>query len=378
MTLAEAFPVPTGEIVVPESEQEPPAPAAPGRRRGGRTVEVVSIIVIATLLISSLAAGVASLYRLYWGPEAFIERYLSLLEQGYAADALTLPGVAVDTEDLDAAGIGQVDSDALLRSAALPSSLSDAHVLSSRMVDGVAEVTVSFVSDGQKGESTYRVEQSGWTGLVPSWQFETSPLAVLDVTVRGSMRFAVNGFELDKRQISPAGLDADPLAPVSLLVFTPGAYAVSVDTPVSEADDTVQLAENPLTEVEYDVQTEATSAFIETVSEQVDQFLDACTQQQVLQPARCPFGYETYERVSVPEWSIKTQPKISIVPDGASWAIEPAGGIAHIDVDVTSVYDGSVAHVSEDVTFTIDGTIDILDDGSAAIQISSPDAQPQD
>jgi len=111
------------------------------------------------------------------------------------------------------------------------------------------------------------------------------------------------------------------------------------------------------------------------IAEQVHAFLEACTSQHVLKPTGCPFGYETGERVlpDTVQWSIVQQPAVAVVPDGAYWAIAPAGGIARIRMEVQSIYDGSIIPVDQQVTFTIDGTIDILADDSAAISIGSPD-----
>lgn len=352
-----------------------PSPATAIRRRErGRTAEVAGFVVVGLLLVAAIAAGFAALYRVFWGPEAFVERYVGMLADGRAADALTIPGVAVDSADLEAAGIPTTVSDALLRGSALSDDLGDVKVIASRMSEGVVEVTLSFSAAGQEGRSTFRVEQEGWSGLVPAWRFETTPLAVLDVTVRGSMRFTVNDFELDKRQVSPDGADAAPLDPVSMLVFAPGAYAVSVDTSAAQAAPVRALAQQSLAAVPVDVQARPTDEFNDIITGQVHDFLEQCTTQRVLQPTGCPFGYETYERViTPPTWSIAAQPNVAVVPDGAYWAIAPAGAIAHIEMDVQSIYDGSIFHVSQDVTFTIDGAIDILPDGSAAISIGSPD-----
>jgi hypothetical protein len=349
--------------------------AVPSEPRPLRATGIAAIVLVGALLIAAIAAGFSSLYRLFWGPEAFVERYIGLLADGRAADALTLPGVALDSSDLEEAGLPLTVSDALLRTPALSGDITDVSVTSSRMVDDVAEVTVAYLADGERGTSTFRVEHDGWSGLVPGWRFETSPLAVLDVAVYGSMRFTVNDFELDKRQVSPDGTEADPVAPVSMLVFTPGSYAVSVDTPAAEADPVPVLAEQPLTEVAARVQSQPSDAFADVIAEKVHDFLDQeCTTQSVLKPTGCPFGFESTEIVfeDTVKWSIVQYPKVAVVPNGAFWAIAPAGGIARIEMDARSVFDGSVIHYDEQVTFTIDGTVDILADDTAQIMVGSP------
>jgi hypothetical protein len=179
---------------------------------------------------------------------------------------------------------------------------------------------------------------------------------------------------LDKRQVSPDGVNADPLAPVSLLVFSPGIYSVSVDTQISETRGAAVLSDTPLANVPVDIQAFATPEFVGLVQEEVAKFLDDCASQDVLQPTGCPFGYVVQDRIaSPPVWSIVSQPTISVVPDGAGWLIPPAEAAAHIDVEIRSLFDGEISRVSEDVGFVVTGSIAILPDGHAAIRVSSPE-----
>jgi len=351
------------------------ADAVPARRRSP-AMEIGTIVVIALLLIAAIAAGFASLYREFWGPSAFVERYVHLLADGRAADALAVPGVSIDTAELEKAGLSGFASDALLRSAALDDDITGIRAVSETTADGVTEVTLEYAIHGEPGRSTFRVTQAGTNGLVPVWRFASSPLGVLDVAVHGSMTFEVNGFEIDKRQVSPDGLDADPQASVPLLAFVPMSYEVAVDTATTAADPQRAVADEPLTVEDVDIVAEPTPEFLDVVREQVASFLtDQCASQQVLQPAGCPFWVSVENRLargSLPTWSIVQQPEISLVPDGAYWRIEQTDGVAHIEMDVQSIATGVVTHVSEDVPFTIDGTVDILADGSAQIRIGAP------
>ncbi|GGH42672.1 hypothetical protein [Microbacterium album] len=354
------------------------APATGTRSPSGRPSQLgrdlLLLGIVGALLAASIAAGFAVLYRQFWGPSAFVERYVSLLAEGRAAEALNVPGVALDTRDLEAAGLPATASEALLRSAVMNRPLSDVEVLSERTVDGVTEVTVGYLAEGRRASSTYRVVRDGTEGLVPRWSFATSPLAVIDLTVRGSMRFTVNDFEIDKRQVSPDGAEAEVLAPVPLLVFSPGLYAITVDTPTARAEETLVLADAAMRGVRVDIQAEPTEEFTGVVQEQVENFLRECGTQQVLQPTGCPFGISIDDRVDgeTISWSIIQDPVVEIVPHGAYWAIAPATATAHVEAEVRSIFDGSVYQLSEDVPFVIDGTIDILPDGTASILIGSP------
>lgn len=328
------------------------------------------------LLIAAVAAGAATLYREFYSPTAFVERYLGMLAEGRAADALAVPGVAVDSAQLEAAGLPAASSEALLRRDAL-ATLTDIEVTGEEQTeDGTVLVSVRYSAGAFPGTTTFEVERDGWVGVAPTWRFATTPLALMRLTVNGSMTFDVNGFEIDKRQVSPEGVDADPLAPVSLLVFSPGIYSVSVDNAIAATRGVAVLSDSPLADVPVELQAFATPGFVEIVQTRVEEFLTACATQDVLQPTACPFGYVVQDRiVSPPVWSIVEQPKVSVLPDGAGWRIPAADAVARIAVDIQSLFDGTVDSVVEDVPFIVTGSIAILPDGTASITVSGPDTR---
>ncbi len=347
---------------------------ADARRSGGAlAVDLTALVLVGVLLVAALGAAAVVAYQRLYSPEAFVTRYLTLLSEGRAADALAVPGVSVDSQDLTAGGLPETASEALLRQAALAP-------LHDIVIDSVVEggeafaVTVSYAAGPHRGTSTFTVARAGSIGLAPTWRFSTSPLAVIDLSLRGSMQFSVNGFTIDKRQVLPAGIDADPLADVPLLVFSPGLYSISVDTAVSTSPGVAVLSDKPRAVIPVGVQTQPTEEFVSVVQEEVNSFLDACTTQKVLQPTGCPFGFTVQNRIKgEPTWSMTTQPTIALEPDGAGWAIPRAEAVAHIQVDIQSIYDGSVREVDVDVPFFLTGTISMLPDGSASIQVAPAD-----
>jgi hypothetical protein len=350
-----------------------PTPA-PRKRRLGLGAYLTILGVLFALLAGAVWASVGYLYRELYSPTAFVERYLGLLVDGRAADALAIPGVAVDSAALEEAGLPATASEALLRRDAL-AQLSGVDVVAETTdaETGVTRVTAEYRAAGYDGTTTFAVERAGSIGVAPTWRFATSPLAVLDLTVRGSMSFDVNGFAIDKRQVSVDGVDADPTAAVPLLVFSPGVYSVAVDTAISATPGVVVLSDSPFQNVSVTVQAQATDQFVEVVQERVNEFLTDCASQEVLQPTACPFGFVLQDRVvSLPDWSIKTYPKIDVVPDGAGWRIPATEAVAHLDVDVQSLFDGAVYGVSEDVGFAVTADITVLPDGTASIVVSGP------
>lgn len=350
---------------------------APRRSRLG--VDLALLTLVGLLLIAALGAGGATLYQQYYGPSAFVVRYLDLLAEGRAADALRVPGVAIDRTTLSAAGIDAAASEAMLRRSAL-APLTDVHVDSEKPAEAGTAVTVSYKAAGHAGTTTFIIERDGWAGVTPNWRFQTSPLAVVDLTVRGADRFAVNGFEVDRRQISTDGADAAALDSLPLLVFTPGLYSVSVDTPIAESAGSGVLADTPLAITPLDVQTTPTAKFVAVVQQRVEEFLAECATQDVLQPTACPFGLQVRNRIaSAPTWSIASQPEVTVAPDDSGhWLIPTADAVAHLEVEIQSLFDGSIQEMSEDVPFQVNGTIVILPDGSASIRVGSPEDPVED
>ncbi|KHK95918.1 hypothetical protein LK09_17495 [Microbacterium mangrovi] len=325
---------------------------------------------IAVIVAATIFGGFAA-YRALYSPAAFVTNYLDLLASRHAVEALAVPGVAIDRSQLSAAGLPQDASDALLRQAAL-ASLTDIHVVSQKQAGDHTEVTVAYRAGGYPGRTTFDVVRNGWIGIVPGWRFATSPLAVVDLTVHGSADFQVNGFPIDKRQVSTAGVRADLAAPVHLLVFSPGLYAVRVDTSAMSSPTKALLSDAPFRRTAVEVQARPTPEFLSVVQQRVDEFLTACARQHVLQPTGCPFGTQIDDRVAEPpDWSIVKQPVVTLIPDGENWAIRWAHATAHVTVPVQSLFDGSMSTVDADVPFGVTGSVSVDADGRATIEITA-------
>ena len=351
---------------MPEAQRGP-------RRQARLSSDLTILAVVGILLISALTAGAHSVYQQFYGPSAFVDRYLQLLSEGRAADALLVPGVAVDSAVLQKTGLDGTASEALLRHAAL-APLSDVEIVGEKHDDEVYTVTVDYRAGHTGGTSSFLVVQDGWVGVTPNWRFAASPLAEIDLRLNGADQFAVNGFEMDRRQVSVDGVDASPSDALPLLVFTPGLYSVTVDTAIATTPGVSILADAPLARTPVDVQAEPTDEFVDVVQSRVTEFLETCATQEVLQPTACPFGMEVQNRIaSPPKWSIAQHPKVTVVPDGDQWKIPATDAVAHIDVEIMSLFDGSIQKISEDVPFRVNGTIAILADGSASIRVGSPD-----
>ena len=97
----------------------------------------------------------------------------------------------------------------------------------------------------------------------------------------------------------------------------------------------------------------------------------------MLQPTACPFGFVVQDRIVSPPDVVdrrSSRPSRSC-PTARAGRIPAAEAVAHIEVDIRSLFDGSVRHVTEDVPFLVTGTITVLPDGSASIAVGGPDTR---
>ena len=108
------------------------------------------------------------------------------------------------------------------------------------------------------------------------------------------------------------------------------------------------------------------------MQKQVDAFLDDCAAQKVLQPAGCPFGVEIDDRVQGdPVWSMVTYPEVELRAGDDAWQTGQMVGVAHIDVTVQSLFDGTISRRSDDVRFAMSlSSVTIRPDGSLAIVVA--------
>jgi hypothetical protein len=110
---------------------------------------------------------------------------------------------------------------------------------------------------------------------------------------------------------------------------------------------------------------------IDGIQSVLNDFLDDCASQVVLQPTGCPYGIEINNRVTAPPaWSIAAYPEVALAPGESSFVMAPTPGQARIVVPVQSLFDGSRDTRDETVDFTVGMSVTIRADGSLAIQLN--------
>lgn len=349
-------------------QQTVPAPTAEKKPSSGKGKAVTIWIVIGVLLFCAVASAIGSLQRTVYGPQGLVSSYLDALTKKDAATALDLPGVALDDDELKAAGLPEGSSDGLLRGSVLVPLSEVEFVSDEAQSDGTHEVTYDYEIGERTGTTTFTVKKTG--GLFGSWEFAVSPLAAVNLTVNHTTLFSVNGFDADTRQVSPEGTPAAFSNIANVLVFTPAIYTFTTDTDYLTAADVNVFADTPGAVGEASIDAQPTEDFIAAAQEQVNAALDECASQLVLQPTGCPFGYYVEDRISGdPTWSIDDYPAIELKAGSDSWTVSGADGDARIEVDVQSLADGSITHVDTTVDFELDAAVYLFSDGTITAQV---------
>lgn len=348
-----------------------------GVRRARYLRAAIAVCVVCAMLGAALVATIGALNRDLYSPAGFVRQYLDALATHNTDTALALPGAEPTNADLDAAGLPQDLPRALLRPSVL-GSITDIEFVSDTASSADTEegqksqhtVVFDFKLDGTATSMEFTVERLGTVaGLFSTWGFATSPLAVLQVTVLHEADFSVNGLTLDTRAHAAADAPITFSNRGAYLAFAPAVYDVSHDSALLTAPvQSVPVVTSGAAEVTVDAVPNKT--FTSQVQTKLNEFLDECATQQVLQPSNCPFGIEIDNRVkSAPAWSIAQYPEVVLTGGETAFDMPSTEGQAHIVVDVQSLYDGDLSTRDEDVPFSVALTVTIQPDGALAIQL---------
>ena len=341
--------------------------------RAGRVspLSIAGWLGLAVLLIGAFLAALGGLNQTIYGASSFVERYLDAIANDDIATASTTPGVALDAAELEALGLPADVSTAMLRSGVIESGPEDVRIVSDvAQADGTHTVTASYRLATAILETTFDVRPiTPLYGVLNRWEFAVSPLAVVDVTAAHNPIFTVGSLSLDTRATKTGDelLAFTQTAPY--LAMAPAVYEFHYESTLLTAEHVTAQAD-PSARVAVTVDAQPTAAFVERVQVKVDEYLAACAEQHVLLPAECPFGIEIDDRVvSEPQWSIVTVPLVTLTPGETAFDMPPTEGVAHISVEVQSLFDGEYSTLEEDRPFTLALSASIKPDGNIAIQL---------
>jgi hypothetical protein len=262
-------------------------------------------------------------------------------------------------------------STAMFRSGVVEAGPEDVRIVSDvSNPDGTHSVTASYRLDVSIIETTFDVRPiAPLYGVLNRWEFSTSPLTVIDVTAAHNPLFTVGTLTLDTRATKSGDELTAFTQTAPYLAIAPAVYEFGYTSTLLEAVPT-SMAVAPASRFAVTVDSMPTTTFVDRVQVKVDDYLAQCATQQVLQPAGCPFGIEIDDRVvSPPVWTMVTNPPVTLAPGETAFEMPPTEGVAHISVELQSLFDGDFYTLEEDRPFQLALSASIRPDGSIAIQL---------
>ena len=350
----------------------PPPPPPPTTR--GMLVRAAALWGgLAVLLVLAMVASIGALNRDLYSASGFVQQYLSSLAQSDSVAALSFPGVRPKATELAAAGFPNELPDVLLRDSVLRAPDDCRVVGEETRADGVHVVTIEYTLNGETARSTFEVERTGTQfGVFNEWRFAKSPLAILTVTVLHDAQFSVNGLTLDTRAHHAADAPATFSNTASYLAFSPSNYALSRESRLLSAPEAiVPVIGSGAAVTSATVDVQPTEDFVHELQSEINQYLDECATQRVLQPTGCQFGVTIDDRViGEPTWSIVEYPVVTLAATDINFEMPKTSAVAHVSVEVQSLFDGDISTLEQDEPFLMGLTVTIAPSGQLEIQLN--------
>lgn len=296
-----------------------------------RRFGLIALGIVALWLVSVLTLNLT-----INSPSGYVSSYLSALESGNY-------GLAARQ-----AGLTEVP-----RVTPLKGELTDSRIISQAVLDNGDIVVETTFTLGGAEESTFFVLRASEPILFffTSYQFAEPPIARLELSVMGDNRIVINSTELSIARLG---------VPPSISVLVPGVYDGSLDTEWLRSQVTRVLAVGQGSTNPLRVVLEPTPQLVDQTREAIEDFLDDCADQGVLQPVSCPFGITVTDRVvGTPEWTILDYPDVSLRlgADRVTWAVVASRGTAQVEVQVQSLFDGKIDATDDTIAFTMLGVV---------------------
>lgn len=297
----------------------------------------------AAALVSGIAAvAFAVAVAVTQTPEAHVARYLDALAADDLPAAAALAGIEAGT----ALPLGDEGTPTTVRI-----------VTAQERTEGRVAVTAVYGSEGDAATVIFALEPAAAiAGVIPQWRFVDAPVSRIPVGVDQHTDVRVAG-----RAVTTPG----PGQTAQVTAFIPAKVTVTngepfLDAasrsirPVSATTPAVLLAATPAPRLEREVERQLT------------ELLDACAEQEVLQPAGCPFGRViTGDRaIDRPVWMRVGAPRASLtLSSNPGRFVLDATATMRVEVAVQSLFDGAVSTLAEDVVADMTGIVVLGPDG---------------
>ncbi|MFB2572593.1 hypothetical protein [Micrococcus sp. IITD107] len=335
----------------------------------------------AVLVGAAGAAGISWANHEVRSPTAPVEQYLEALQDGDGAAALGLSGAALPegTE----AGTQLLDGEPL---AAAVADLQDLEVQDAGHATGAVtgstapapdterrQIEVTGTAGGTPFRTVFTVSHQGRDWLFfDRWAMDPLRLPTVTVEPRGlttDVGAAGSTQDTDDDPLSATlngahlpltGADGSLVAP-RLAVFPPAHLQTRFQSSHLASEPAQLTVARAGQDEVLPLTVTATELAVERVQEQVEQYLDQCTEQQVLHPTGCPLDYQSAQRVepSSIRWEMVQMPQFAQAQLISAGPLTEATleGTARITVTERDLMTGAQQRVQEDLPVTFTGTV---------------------
>ncbi|VXB80791.1 hypothetical protein [Citricoccus sp. K5] len=341
--------------------------------------------------LSLVAGGIAitTVNTTVYSPESQVEDYLAALTAGEGGTAVAL-----------ASGDGSAGSPAELAPGTATDLLQGEPLISGMAALGdltvsrgedtpdgrSTEVLVGYTVDGEEHSTTFTVERTGRDWLffdrwrmaeVPVQSVQVVPTPLPPEAASGPLTASVNGVQapLVAEQEETPGRTFAVLPPMVVEASFESAYLQAeparlvVDHTAAGGTDAEASTTDPSADsLTLDLALQYTDAVSAEVNEQLDRFLSGCTEQKVLNPAGCPMGYDTVNRIP-PEsitWSMAGDPQASVHELPAQGddptAVAPVEAEAILSLSEIDLVTGEQHTVEHREPFTLEADLTVTPD----------------
>ena len=298
---------------------------------------VVRVIAAVAAVLVAFVVAVVALNASVYSPAGFVRTYVDALARQDPSAALRLAGPLPSSSAIDDLLTEEVMAELEIIDVVETGQLGARHL-----------VEVTYRADGAPGRTEFEVESTGSIlGFFTQWAFARSPLVRVDLQVRHAQEFTANGVRL---------LAPEANAERTYLAFTPGSIAFAHESQLLRAPARTIVFGAPARPISLSIDALPNEDFVSMIRTESRGYLDECARQQVLYPVGCPFGQVIADRLAgAPSWSILEYPGVELIPTATlgEWSVPVTGGLAQLDVEVRSIYDGQVTTLSESVPFQL-------------------------
>lgn len=342
---------------------------------------------VLALAAGGIAIGTAN--ATVYSPEAQVQDYLDALAAGEGGTAMSLASSGAE------AGLPAGTATSLLQGEALQTGMAALGELTvTRGTDAPdgrsTEVSVGYAVDGRQHSTTFSVEKAGRDWLffdrwrmaaVPVQTVQVAPVNLPTEAASGPVTAAVNGVQAPLASAgSPVGADGEggtdgedgggARTGQGFAVLPPLVVDATFESTYLAADPARLVVEQavpaePAEPAVLDLAMQYTDAVSGEVNRQLEAYLTGCTEQKVLQPAGCPMGYDTVNRIppDTIEWSVTGDLQATVVPLPAegedTTVMEPVEAHADLTLQEIDLVTGERLPVEHRDPFTLEADLDV-------------------